>query len=330
MRATLPVRICHSRGMAATLCAIALTGGIIAWLSGATGPGLQPETEGFAFPPVGTWLTTEWAAMLLNMALTAVIAIGTVFLNREFNLTRGTSVLNVGIFLIMQAANPAVIVHLSDGTAVALTLLICQFALFATYQSPRSARTAFLIFFMLSLGAQTSAAFLWYIPVIIIGMIQMRTLSMRTLTAALLGIVTVPWILLGTGIVSLQSIRIPTFGPAISIQAIMSDLPAAAAIGLSIIIALTFGIGTMLKTYGYNARGRAYNGFIDILTFASIALLLADYAHSPAYIGILNLCAAYQTSHFFTINNRSKSYIAIAGIVALYTAIYLWILLWQI
>lgn len=326
MRTKLLVRVCHSRGTAVVLGILAVIGGLTAWWHGAA-PTLHAD-DGIIWPPADLWLSSGTTAMSVSMALTAITAYLSVILSREFNLMRGTSVLHVGIFMVMQAANPSVIDSLTNGTILALVLIICQFTLFPVFHRPDATRPVFLMFLILSLGAMSGMAYIWFLPVMLIGLIQMRALNPRSITASVLGMVTVPWILIGMGITSPETFRWPEFGPCVSAGAIMADIPAAVAIGLSILMALTFGFGSMLTTYGYNSRGRAYNGFIDILTIATIVLIIADYAHFPAYADTLNLCAAYQAGHFFTTHNRSKSYIAIAGIVALYTAIYFRILLW--
>jgi hypothetical protein len=161
-------------------------------------------------------------------------------------------------------------------------------------------------------------------PAFLIGCAQMRILSTRTLTAAIIGMVTPIWILTGFGILNLNDFSLPEFSNIFSALRDRTLLHMTIATGTTIILCAIAGIGCMLRTYNYNTTGRSFNGVIYILSITSIVLVIVDYTNISTYIPLLNCCTAYHVAHFFASHSRRHSYIGIITVLALYIGLYIW------
>jgi hypothetical protein len=160
--------------------------------------------------------------------------------------------------------------------------------------------------------------------VFIIGSAQMRIFSFKTLLAIGIGIIAPVWILWGFDLISLRDIKLPHFVNVFSAIDSKEMLQLLVTVGVTVIATFVFGALNLVRVFNYNSKTRAYNGFISIMSFVTIILVLADYTNCATYIPLLNCCAAFQMGHYFAINNYQRSYIAILGIIAVYIALYWW------
>lgn len=83
------------------------------------------------------------------------------------------------------------------------------------------------------------------------------------------------------------------------------------------------GIFNLIRIYSYNGRSRAFNGFITLTAVVTVALILADSVNTLSYLPLLNVCAAMQAGHFFTIINRRRTYVPVLCLIAVYVALYI-------
>lgn len=284
-------------------------------------------SKGLGLPSANTWLPPGAASLAINLILCLAISLIIVFLNKRFNLTHSTSVLIAGLFLLIQAATPSVTGQFYGGTLLCLVVVSCAALLFEAYHNPEATRAVFIIFFFLALGSLTQYAYVMYIPVFMIGCAQMRILTGKSLTAAILGIMTPPWILAGFGVIGIDDFTLPEFSNIFAALHNRELLHITATIGCTLVLCTVGAAGCMLRTYSYNTRGRAFNGFIYIVSIATIALVFVDYTNVASYIPMLNCCAAYHTAHFFSIHSRRHSYIGILTVIAVYVGLYIWSIL---
>ncbi len=161
----------------------------------------------------------------------------------------------------------------------------------------------------------------------ILGYIQMRVFSLRTLLAALMGTVTPLWILLGFGIVTVEELQLPAF----SFDFRQFLEPEMAETGVSVLFTIFtgffFAAANLLKILSYNSRTRAYNGFITIMLIFTAFFAGVNVGNILFYLPLLNLLTAYQIGHFFTYRRHQRSYIAIFGLMACYIGLYFWAIL---
>lgn len=319
------VRFLHSRfaavllGMAAVACAgVSYGAGDVIPITG---------SKGLWLASANLWLAPGVVSLLLNLLLCCGIALAMIILNKRFNLIHSTSVLFAGLFMVMQSALPSVAGQFYDGTLLCIAIMACSGILFAAFHEPGATRQVFLIFLLLTMCAFTQYAYVVYIPVFLIGCAQMRIVNGRTMTAALLGLITPIWILAGFGLIDIREITLPEFTNIFAAIRNRELLQMSVTTGVTVLLCIMTGAGCMLRTYSYNTNGRTFNGFIYVVSIITIVLVFIDYTNVATYLPTLNSCAAYHTGHFFAIYNRRLSYIGILAVIAIYAGLYTWSLL---
>lgn len=306
---------------------------IVAVCSIMTGYFLLPDygtaipATGLGLSPAHTWLSPGLAAVLLNTVVSLGIAFMLYILNREFKLMRNSSMAVAGIFMFMQMSISQTLTVFSGGTLMAFVLTACMFLMFSIYNSRDCSLPVYTLFMILGLGSLTFYGYLFYVPVFMIGCMQVRVLSLRTLTAAITGLITPAWILGGFGIMDISAIPTPditTLFFNIGHHTDIASIKFMATAGFTVLTCLICGIGCIMRTYSYNSRSRSYNGFIYILTLATILLSCIDFGSAIIYIPLLNCVAAYQATHFFITNRDQRSFIGVILILMAYIAFFIW------
>lgn len=276
-----------------------------------------------SFASPDDWLTPGATSFAVNVAANIAIAFMLLVINRTFRLMQSITWLFVGLFFFMQLAQPGVLTQFYSGSFLALTVLPLTALLFSTYTNPDLTRSTYLIFFLLALASLFLYNILFFLPVFILGMIQMKTADMRNILAVVMGCVTPLWILLGLGILSIDSFRLPT--APVHLVSTLTDhsiyirtLTSTAFTGALGLI-LTFA--NFMKVVSYNSARRAFNGFITLLFIVTLILIAADHDNFTVYIPLLDALAAYQTGHFFATRRYRLSYIPYIVIILIYAAI---------
>jgi hypothetical protein len=283
-----------------------------------------PGDTGTWLPSADDWLPAGGTSLVINLVLNVLIAAMLILLNKRFNILRSSSDLFAGLFLILQMSLPSFMGQFYGGTLLCFAVLFVTYKLYMAFNRPYPLQPIFLIFFLLTVGAMSQYAYLFYIPVFMIGCAQMRIFSFKTLLAIGIGIIAPVWILWGFDLISLRDIKLPHFVNVFSAIDSKEMLQLLVTVGVTVMATFVFGILNLVRVFNYNSKTRAYNGFISIMSFVTIILVLADYTNCATYIPLLNCCAAFQMGHYFAINNYQRSYIAILGIIAVYIALYWW------
>lgn len=281
------------------------------------------DNKGLGLPPANHWLEFGGMSKIVNITLNFVIAGLMIYLNKTFNILRNPTVIFAGVFMILQMALPDIAGQLYGGTVLCVMVLACAFVLFTTYNRINT-QAIFFIFFVLSIGTFFQYAFLFYVPVMIVGCMQMRILDLRTTIAATLGLITPPWILFGFGILTPETVTFPVFSGIYEDLSVAEMWQMLVTIGISVVICIGAWVANIVKIISYNAQTRAYNGFFAMLSLASILLMITDFTNYIIYVPLLNCCTAIQLGHLFTIYESRRSYLGILGLVLVYTGLYIW------
>lgn len=302
----------HSRGGCDLLAGIAVVALAAAWFIN-PGSSVYPEC-----------LIGGIAGLLAALATCSLTALVLQLTNRRFNMFRADTSLPAALFLTMLAALPPAGNTFGTGNILALTMTASAYLLFTTYADPMTRRRVFLMFAVVTALAMTSIVYLYYIPVLLIGCIQMRIFSLKTVLAALLGIITPPWIALGSGLVSLDSIEMPEFStPMLNLESPATVMLLAVA-AVTIIAGVAFTCANLIKVYSYNSQTRAMNGFYTIMFLATTLLTIIDFNNLPLYVPLLMAMAACQASHFFVVRaTMPRSWVGIAVLIAVYWGAYI-------
>lgn len=281
--------------------------------------------KGVAFP-TDFFTTTSLLSLALSFILSVAIALSMVIINKRYNLLRSLSVLFATIFIIIQEAIPFLSFQLNNGTILCMVIMISTMILLGNYGNKHfSSFAVFTIALLITTGSIFINAYWFYIPIFLLGCMQMRILNSRTFLAFILGLITPVWIAIGFDYIAIGKYFSWQTSSKLSILLIDKYwFKLIITVGLSIFICISMGLFNMLKIYGYNARTRAINGFISLLTLATFILCIADFKHITDYLTLLNCCTAYQIGHLFILNFSRRSYIAILSIMAVYAGIYCW------
>lgn len=279
------------------------------------------ENRGIAFDAVGSYSHNSVLSFVGSCVITFGTALVLIFANGKFSIIKGFSFLFAALFLIAMMCCPPAMCFLYGGDTFCLLNIISATLLISAYQHPDNTKEVFLAFCLLSLGACFHWGQIVLIAVFVAGCGQMMIFKPRILIAAIFGIVTPLWILLGFGIISVDDLKIPT-----SLNTIPFDNPAEisyvlAYTAFSAFLCVVFGILNLLKFLSADTRTRSVNGFIFLLTLTAVILAAADYANLPIYIPFINCCAALQVGQFFTVTMTRRSYIPIIIICITYIAL---------
>ncbi len=310
----------HSRGAitVATFLLICLT--LVAYTNDSVMP--LEGNRALAFTSTNLWLPQGVISLSLNLIVIVSTAIAMQTLNKELNLMRSMTTLWPAMFLVAQCAIPSIDCLLNGGTLLAALFLISTALLFSCYDRPERRRPVFMIFTILSLASLFQYGYMFFIPIFIIGLVQMKIFSLKTLVAALLGIITPQWILFGSGLLSVEDVAWPEFVSSLSVLDVEGIVLLLLPIAATALIGIGFFVGNFMKLLSYNARTRAFNGFLAIMLPVTIFLSIFDYHNISLYWPLLNMLAAYQTAHFFTSRRFTRSYIPILIIVAMNLTFY--------
>ncbi|MBR5331830.1 MAG: hypothetical protein IKV32_00820 [Muribaculaceae bacterium] len=314
-------RFLHSRYALMLFAVIAIITTYLASSWGKVSPIL--DNKGLGLTPINQWLEPGMLSQGINIALNFVMCVILIYINKTFNILRNPTLVFAWLFLVLQMPLIDLTGQLYGGTVMAVVILVCAFIMFVTYNA-NSPYEIFLVFAIISFGAFFQYAFIFYAPVFLVGCVQMRTFNIRTILAALMGIITPAWIMYGLGILKIQDFTMPQFVGIYTQLSSLELIQMLIAIGLSIIICIGSWMANIVKIISYNAQNRAFNGFFAILSLATILLIMIDFTNYIVYVPLLNCCTALQLGHLFTIYESRRSYLGIIAIVVVYTALYIW------
>ena len=142
--------------------------------------------------------------------------------------------------------------------------------------------------------------------------------------AALIGLITPAWIVFGLGLMPLPRLPHIFFTPPALLLQAPGGWPFLCTVLLTMVTGFLFGSTALLRILGFNARARAYNGFLALLGIYTGVLALINFTALPDYVTLLNACVAFQIGHFFRATASRRGYIVILVLLAAYTALYIW------
>lgn len=279
---------------------------------------------GFGLQSANSWLPFGSVSAVVNVAVNVVVALLVVYINRTFNVLRSITYLVATMFLAMQTSMPMVLGQFYGGSLMSLLILLCTMLLFSVYADNMGQRRVYLIFLILGAATMTQVAYLFYVPMLLIGCVQMRVFSLRTCLAAFMGLVTPAWILLGFGIVNISDMQWPEMEVVWSMFDAADMVQAFVTVGFTVLMGIVFTVANILKILSYNSRVRAFNGFLTLLLMFTVIFMLLNFNNFTLYIPLLNVLVAYQVGHFFTYRRQRRSYLAILMLILAYGGLFAW------
>lgn len=312
----------HARASTWLLWLGATAAAVAAWYQGMALPPV--EGLGLGLPSPGTWLGQGWLSLLVSIVVVLAVGLTIITINRVFNVLRSLTALAAGMFFAMEAAFPEGMATFYGGTLMALVMALGVCILFTTFSRPDRTRRIFLLFLILALAGMTQWTFLLYIPVFAMGCLQMRVFNARSVTAAILGMITPAWILIGFGVVNPDQITLPEVVTAWKLADTEEFVRVIVLTAVTLIMGAVFISLNLLKILSYNSKVRAYNGFLTAAWIFTGIYAVLNFNDIAFYLAVLNMLTAYQVAHFFTYRRSMRSYVPILILIALYAGFCVW------
>lgn len=285
---------------------------------------LQGSANGTCFHSIYGVNISEYLSAAMEIAGLLVVGVLLSLLNKYFSFIRDVTYIYAPSFLLLCVTFPYMLTHAYDGMMLSVITLFLAGIVFSTYQSPYPQRRVFLTCVILSTCCMFQYAFVYLIPVIIVGFIQMRAMTMRSAMAMFFGFVTPFWIALGTGIVTLDSFLSPVYSNVWS-GIDNADMKYIVALVVTIVVLTIVLIGVnVLQIINYKMQVRAYNGFFLVLSVCTIIVMAIDYTNVLVYLPMLNVCLAIQIAHLFSTKKYLRRYIPYLLFVASCIGIFVW------
>lgn len=310
LRAEQIERILHSRNLSVAAFVLMLVMGYVSQLFHPGDAVMSLEGTAAQFS-VGKGSVT--AAYLAGVVCISAIAMFISLLHKHFLFITALTSFYTTFLFCFSTAIPALCGEVGH-MLPAIVSLGCSMILFSCYEDRTSMSRVFMIFTILSAFTLVEYAFIAYIALFVVGVIQMRIFSLRTFLAILFGIITPYWIVLGFGIVSPLDLTFPH--PESAVGHIWSEnnhfvLEAVLLIGIVTPIANSFNL---LKL---KLQLRAYNGFFIMQFTASTAMIFIDYSRYLDYAMTPIVCTAVFLAQYFTMSGLRRKYIVmLAGLLA--------------
>lgn len=279
------------------------------------------DMEGIVRDILPTEINNNSIFYAVNATIVALTAYLLSRLNSFFPLMKEHSYIAMMFFLLLEMLSPSCITQFAPGNAAALLIYIDIFILYSCYQQGDAPKQAFLITLLLAAASMVYACILYFLPLFILGLYQMKSLSLRTLVAIVIGAITPFWIAWGMGWIESDQF----YPEALLIIPEWNNigfelLPA----GISIVLGLFTGMNNLMNAHTEKIQTRAMNGFINILSIYASLLILIDTAHFDLYLPILNMGVSLQAAYYFTSHNSKANSILFYTILVVLLTVNIW------
>lgn len=278
---------------------------------------------GLCLPSPNLWDIPHIWSWLADTGIVAIITIGLVMLNRQYNFVRSTRPVLPAMFLIITAANPWITDHLSASNIIGLANLLCLAIIFGCYRERNATREIFFISTILSAGTMVEYAFLPYLIAYLIAAIVMKAMRVKEFIAMILGIVSPWWIAFGLGLVSPLSVRLPEFTNLFDGFAPGSDIIVLlAGTALAVFLGMALGLNNSIKLYAGNSRVNAFNIAVNLVGVVSTVCIIVDFSNMLAYMTTLYMAAAVQVANLCALWPIKREWVIVAVPSLIYAILY--------
>jgi len=284
-------------------------------------PNTLTGSTGICLPAPSGWGLTPLLGWTLNLILLAATAITLYFVNKEFTIVQGSDTVLMGMFVLMATSNTGISGTLTSSTLLALANLLCLMVLFGCYRKRNSSQELFAIATILASGSMIQYAFIFMMPVYLIGAILLKCFNLKGFIAFLMGIAAPYWICVGFGIVPLSQFTMPTFTNLFDGYATKSGLFFGLLnVAVTVVIGLILALNNMVKLYAGNTQRRLYNMVINLLGLVSALCMLIDFNNMVAYMTTVYMITAVQLGNLFALWTIHKGWVWVLSLSAIYVA----------
>lgn len=253
------------------------------------------------------WMWNDWSNLqrLGGLGLTLLTAYLMVEWNNTFSLMRVRSRMTSSTFLLLMAACPLLQTWTTQ-MLVPLSLLLCYFCLFRSYQKVRAEADFFHAFAFLGLGCLFFPQLLYFVPLLLVScLVQLRSLSLRSFMACLLGLSLPYWCYAGYSIWHNQlDLTVLHFEQLLTLQ-----MPDYHALTVSQVLSGGFVMAaTMLATFHYQRtayhdkiRTRMFLNLLVTQEYLIILLMVGQPQHFETMLRLLIVNSSPLIAHYLTL-----------------------------
>lgn len=259
---------------------------------------------GICLPSPNSWPISSGWSWTLNLAVTAISTLVIYLINRQYNFLGNADAVVCSMFLVITASNPWVSGLFTSSAILVLANLLSLSLLFGCYQKRNPTQDLFIIATILSIGSMFQYAFIFFIPVYIIGTIILKCFGIKELSAIIIGLVAPYWVGIGLGLIPLDSFKMPGLTNLFAGYASKSGLfVGILSISFTGLLALILALYNGVKLYAGNTRRRLFNSVVNLLGAVCIICMLIDFNNLITYIETLYLICAIQLANLFNLRN---------------------------
>lgn len=248
----------------------------------------------------------EWEE-LFSLALVASIGYLMIEANTHFSLIRTRTTMPVSLYGIM--ATVLFFLHpFQWSQVVPLLFMMAIFHIFQSYESPRAPIPVYHSFLFLSIGSLLFPHITYLMPLFLVGMIPLRSMSLKSFVASLLGMITPYWFLFGYGFLTEQTDLWKE-----PLQAMITFQPIDFS-HLSLNEKISGGVTTLLlivgtfhywqRSYIDRTQTRIYHSFLAYTGLWTTLFGILQPQHFTVLIQIQLICSAFLNGHLFTLTRN--------------------------
>lgn len=276
---------------------------------------------GLCLPSPNEWGLKFPAGWAINLLIVVAVTVALYFANKKYTFVPGSDTVLTGMFMVMVASNSWMSGMLTTSGMMALANVTCLSVLFGCYRKRNATQELFAIATILSLGCMIQYAFAFMIPVYIIGAIMLKCFSFKALIAFLLGLAAPFWVGVGLGLIPPEAFRMPAITSIFDSTASKSDLFFGLInVAVTVVLGFILALNNAVRLYAGNTQRRLYNAVINLLGFASVACMAADFNNMLVYLDTIYLITAVQLANLFALWDVNRGWLWLLSLGALYVA----------
>ena len=261
--------------------------------------------DGIAFPAPSQWLPVPlWSALAEFGVLWFTGSVAS-YVNRAYNLEKGTSALPGTIFMVAAASLPILAVSLNAPMLMALATIISLSMMYASYARPAEyPQKLFLIASTVSFGSMVDYSFIPLALALLMAAIVLREVSFRSTLAFILGLAAPYGIMMGFGLLDPSAIRIPDIWAPTETPLSPPYIVAGGAAGLT---ALLFLLRRAIVPSGRSSKSILFNRAINVILLVMLAAAGADFFNFIAYLPTVMLLIGFLLAGLAGNDGRSQA-----------------------
>lgn len=262
----------------------------------------------------------------LTVGIQLCIAFLLLYVTQTFAITRERSYLPVSVFLLM-AGTDTVLYHDWVGSLLALSVLICLYLLFHTYQNQKSQGISFCISAILTCGSLWWQSNLLLLPLFWYGFYRFQSLNSRTFFAAVLGILCI-YLFLFSWCIYIDDLQaFVAFLPDSGLFRLrlfdfnLQELLILGYIALLFILSLVniyfIGISEKVKTVSFLT-------YLLVFSFVVFIFFMLFNQWDKKWASIFYMSISLPVSHYFTMVKKSSTVWLIFATILFFLGMFVW------